>query len=387
MPTLNIGALIDPSAAVVRVHRDASGRIAEASFDLNGVPRVDELLKGRPVAEVVELVTHLCGICPITHHLAGMAALDQLGGVEALPPAARAIRLLLHHASVVEALAPRFLYDDREAAGTLIRFAADALRAAGCEGHFPRVAVPGGVSRRGEAPTGGDDAMLAADRLVDLHRGDDACEGDPFDGINLVLRDDEARPDPLGSRVLLRGRLEDAREVAGAICERRLGEACPRPVLRWHGRDLEYRTGPCAHFPGMPARLAQARVLERSVRALTKIAVPAGALSTPCRPDRRGDRGVGMVDGPRGLLIHDYRVDAEGIVTAARILSPTAQNETWLSSMLTTALREGAGRSRLEEIIRAADPCLPCTMAPPGQMPIDIREGSERHDDDQKGSG
>ena len=44
--------IVDPFGARVVVTRDAVGRATSACFDLSGLPRVDALLSGQPVADV-----------------------------------------------------------------------------------------------------------------------------------------------------------------------------------------------------------------------------------------------------------------------------------------------------------------------------------------------
>ena len=96
----------------------------------------------------------------------------------------------------------------------------------------------------------------------------------------------------------------------------------------------------------------------------------------PSEKQLRFTEGIatGLVDGPRGLLAHTYRSDPQGIITAATILTPTAQNEPWLADLLTEAIdREDVGRqAALEQSIREADPCLPLSSAPEGQMGLRV---------------
>ncbi len=61
---IDLNALVSPAAARVVVQVDPDGQVREASFDLAGLPRVDQLLIGRPVTEVPGLVERLCGIWP-----------------------------------------------------------------------------------------------------------------------------------------------------------------------------------------------------------------------------------------------------------------------------------------------------------------------------------
>jgi coenzyme F420-reducing hydrogenase alpha subunit len=81
----------------------------------------------------------------------------------------------------------------------------------------------------------------------------------------------------------------------------------------------------------------------------------------------RAGRGVGVVEAPRGLLIHDYRYDEEGKCEWANMIIPTAQNLANLESDLKahaetiTDQEEGDVRRRLEMLVRAYDPCISCS--------------------------
>ena len=92
-------------------------------------------------------------------------------------------------------------------------------------------------------------------------------------------------------------------------------------------------------------------------------------------------QGTGWVDGPRGLLVHTYTCGADGVLTAARITTPTAQNEPWLARLLTAAASapDDERPARLEASVRAADPCLPVSSAPEGGMGLTV-EVVRRHD-------
>ena len=37
--------------------------------------------------------------------------------------------------------------------------------------------------------------------------------------------------------------------------------------------------------------------------------------------------GTGATEAPRGLLLHSYELDADGIIRSARIMPPTSQNQ------------------------------------------------------------
>lgn len=390
-----VDAIVDPLAVTVRVNQ-----AGQARFDVSGVPRVDPLLVGRPAASVPALVTRLCGLCPVTHHLAGIAALDQLTAAE-LSPTARAVRALLHHGSVLDVMGPRL---DPAHALQLKKFGKLTLAAAGCPGHFPDVAVPGGVRAAADPAQ----VSLLAEQLPEVEglvaaavsHAEHAAEGNagsrplaPTARLDVTVGNGDGGWDPLGNVLCVGAERVPAGEIPQRIRETQPGAITPRPeIQRADGSWHTYRVGPSARFPQQDSAVAQARAVEESLRAIAELvrdpklrailcdsgAVPAAtATDDAAEPVLHDGIGVGLVDGPRGLLVHEYEVK-DGILTRARILSPTAQNEGWLAEMLTQCYAEGGDPSamarRMEEPIRAADPCLPCTSAPRGMMNITIEE-------------
>ncbi len=82
-----------------------------------------------------------------------------------------------------------------------------------------------------------------------------------------------------------------------------------------------------------------------------------------------GGEGIGYVEAPRGVLVHHYRIDREGKVEYSNIITPTAMNH----AMMETSLLEEAKAlyaeaderemvQRLEETVRAFDPCISCSV-------------------------
>lgn len=82
----------------------------------------------------------------------------------------------------------------------------------------------------------------------------------------------------------------------------------------------------------------------------------------------RAGRGVGVVEAPRGSLIHDYEADDKGFITGLNLIVGTTHNNAAMNiDVLRTARRLlDGGRSdeetlnRIEMAIRAYDPCLSC---------------------------
>jgi sulfhydrogenase subunit alpha len=77
-------------------------------------------------------------------------------------------------------------------------------------------------------------------------------------------------------------------------------------------------------------------------------------------------RGVGIVESPKGLLIHDFTMDKSGIIRKANIISPTSQNirnmEDDLIKLIQRPLPNGEIETtkEIERLIRSYDPCMQC---------------------------
>lgn len=91
--------------------------------------------------------------------------------------------------------------------------------------------------------------------------------------------------------------------------------------------------------------------------------------------------GVGIVEAPRGTLIHHYKTDQDGILTDVNLIVATTHNNAGICMSVKKAsqqLIKGGNISdgllnMIEMAFRAYDPCLACgTHALPGQMPLDV---------------
>ena len=92
----------------------------------------------------------------------------------------------------------------------------------------------------------------------------------------------------------------------------------------------------------------------------------------------RGREGVGIIEAPRGTLIHHYQVGDDDLVTMCNLIVSTTHN----NQAMNTAVREVAKRylsgrkltegllNHIEVAIRAFDPCLSCATHALGQMPL-----------------
>jgi len=95
----------------------------------------------------------------------------------------------------------------------------------------------------------------------------------------------------------------------------------------------------------------------------------------------RAARGVGVVEAPRGTLIHDYETDEKGLVTDVNIIVGTTHNNAAINMSVKKAAQDliKGGKydqgllNQVEMAIRAYDPCLSCaTHALDGRIPVRV---------------
>jgi NAD-reducing hydrogenase large subunit len=70
----------------------------------------ERFILGRPYWEVPVIVQRLCGICPVSHHLAAAKAMDRIVGGEVLTPTAEKMRRLMHYGQMFQSHALHFFH-------------------------------------------------------------------------------------------------------------------------------------------------------------------------------------------------------------------------------------------------------------------------------------
>lgn len=88
--------------------------------------------------------------------------------------------------------------------------------------------------------------------------------------------------------------------------------------------------------------------------------------------------GVGVLEAPRGTLLHHYWVDENGVLEKVNLIVATGHNNYAMSRGVEEVARQAFdGRpvtegmlNRIEMVVRAYDPCLSCSTHAVGQMPL-----------------
>ncbi len=96
----------------VVIHLDDKGCVSQSRFHIVEFRGFERFVQGRPYWEAPVLVQRLCGICPVSHHLAGAKAVDMVAGIgpQDLSPTAEKMRRLMHYGQFFQSHALHFFH-------------------------------------------------------------------------------------------------------------------------------------------------------------------------------------------------------------------------------------------------------------------------------------
>jgi NAD-reducing hydrogenase large subunit len=97
----------------VTIHLDDDGNVAQTRLHIVEFRGFERFVHGRPYWEMPVLVQRLCGICPVSHHLAAAKALDVIVGAgtgEGLTPTAEKMRRLMHYGQMFQSHSLHFFH-------------------------------------------------------------------------------------------------------------------------------------------------------------------------------------------------------------------------------------------------------------------------------------
>ena len=392
------------------------GQVAEARLQIFEAPRYFEaLVVGRTPDEVLDIVSRICGICPVAYQMSAVHAFEDLFGVQ-VEPSTRALRRLLYCAEWIESHAlhiyllhaPDFLgYPSAvELATDHRQLVADGLRLKQIGNQL--LALLGGRAIHPVSVRVG--GWSRAPRAADLH----AMQSDLHEALRLARATVDVALDLDPPAFVREPRLvalhhptdyplNEGRIVSSDglnLPVQAWGEAFHEVQVPWsnalqaRGSDeLPYLLGPAARIvldhdqlhPLAREALESSGALEsirlnpyRSIvaRAIELVHVTAEAVEIvdayvpPAEPavpwSPRPGTAAWATEAPRGLLFHRYEVGDDGKVAAAAIIPPTSQNQAAIEADLATFaprvldLPMDAATHALEQLIRSYDPCISC---------------------------
>ncbi|WNM32117.1 nickel-dependent hydrogenase large subunit [Streptomyces sp. Li-HN-5-11] len=393
-------------------------------------PRFFEaFLTGRGHTEPPDITARICGICPVAYQMSACRAVEDACGVTVDGPLAELRRLLYcgewiesHTLHIYLLHAPDFLgradvvelaRDQRAAVerGLRTKQTGNAIleQLGGRPIHPVNVRV-GGFYRTPAA----DELRSLAERLRQAREDaletvrwvaafdfpDAVCDHDLFalrapghyaidsgtpavmtvHGPGPALREfplsrfeRHVRQGQVPHSTALTATLDDRRYLTGPLARYAINGRWLHPVAAEAARDAglgEPGTAVCRN----PFRSIVVRAVE-VVQAVEEALRIIDAYEQPPRPavevPPRQGAGVGATEAPRGLLYHRYALAADGTLTEARIVAPTAQNQTAIEEDVRRAVQArldtpgpAADDEELthlcERAIRNHDPCISC---------------------------
>lgn len=459
--------VIDPITRVeghgrVSIHLDEAGQVEEARFHIVEFRGFERFIQGHPYWEAPVLVQRLCGICPVSHHLAAAKAIDQIVGVDPgdLPPAAAKLRRLLHYAQILQSHALHFFYlaspdllfgvdapytkrnvmqvaiEDRELArkGILLRkFGQELIKAVAGKKIHGITAVPGGVHKtftpeerssflKGKDEMPGIETILQWSQdvlqfLKNYHEQHadwlNTFAAYPSGHLGLVSAD--------GALELYDGTLRAVNaegiktlEIPDVDYAQHFAEDVKAwtflkfPYIKHLGKEKGWnRVGPLARMNvcdyidtplaekerrlfatlhGSPNNRTMHTHWARLIEILHCAEKIQGLLEDPeimsdelrTEGEHRPE-GIGVIEAPRGTLIHHYLVDDKGMINRCNLIVSTTHNNEAMNQAVKWVAKEVLDKQKeitepmlnqVEVAIRAYDPCLSCATHAMGKMPL-----------------
>jgi NAD-reducing hydrogenase large subunit len=442
----------------VTIHLNEEGSVDQTFFHVDEFRGLEKFSEGRPYLEMPQITQRICGICPVSHHLAAAKACDGIARVEPTRPA-KLLRELIHMGQIIQSHGMHFFHlaapdlllgfdadpKDRNVFGIikanpelavkavhLRRYGQQIIsRLGGGKRVHPNLCVPGGVN----APLTSKDRDAIAAELegmteigkiaLSVARGwlesnkelADAFASFPSNYMGLVdeegglqLYDGEIRIKDAEGKYLAQFKSDSYLSHIGEHVEP--WSFLKHPYYRKQGFPQGfYRVGPLGRMnvidrigtPLANEEFRQFRTINggrpvegslyyhyaRMIELLYGLERVGQLLDDPdiLSKDVRNypklqlpGQGVGVIEAPRGTLIHDYSTDENGVLTRVNLIVATGNNN-WAmhtaSGSVAKAfvngnkLTEGM-LNRVEAAIRCYDPCLSCATHAIGKMPLEI---------------
>ncbi|MBT9164626.1 MAG: NAD-reducing hydrogenase HoxS subunit beta [candidate division WS2 bacterium] len=440
--------------ARVTIYLNDNGQVDKTFVHIDQFRGFEKFSEGRPYFEMPQITPRICGICPISHHLAAAKACDALIGVEP-PQPAKLLRELIHMGQCVQSHAMHFFHlagpdlllgwdSDpalRNVVGLVLANPELALKAvklrkygqeiiakvAGRRIH-PTFAVPGGVNTQltvefkdsilseldtmiayiqegiSIAKTWMEANMEVIEKFGKFPSGYLGLvnEGDSlelYDGT-LKLTDSEGkvweRFKPANYLDYIEERVEDWSYLKFPYYKKL---SYPEGVYRVgplaRVNNAEKITTPLANEElktykslgnGKPLEGSLVYHYARLIELLYSAERAGQILNDPdvlsndiiAIPGELQPEGIGVIEAPRGTLIHHYWIDEDGVMQKANLIVSTGHNNWAISKAVDDVAKNFLDGKKLKEgmlnmvegAIRCYDPCFSCSTHAIGKMPL-----------------
>ena len=93
----------------VTIHLNDEGKVDQTFFHVDEFRGLEKFCEGRPYFEMPQITQRICGICPVSHHLAAAKACDGVARVEPTRPA-KLLRELIHMGQLIQSHGMHFFH-------------------------------------------------------------------------------------------------------------------------------------------------------------------------------------------------------------------------------------------------------------------------------------
>jgi NAD-reducing hydrogenase large subunit len=395
----------------VTIHLNNEGKVTQTRLHIVEFRGFERFVQGRPYWEAPVLVERLCGICPVSHHLAAAKALDVIVGAgtgEGLTPTGEKMRRLMHYGQIFQSHSLHFFHlaspdllfgidadplkrniialalenKDLAVQGVMMRkFGQEIIAATAGKKIHGTGAIPGGINKHlspedkerflnGKAPLNVDTmidwSQAALEFFHDYHEKNKKVIDEfiefPSSYLSLVRKD--------GALDLYHGVLR-AKDSNGKIIlhdidyqdylkyideEVRPWSYMKFPYLKEFGKkEGWYSKNKLCHKP-MHAHWARLIEILHSAEKIKELLndtdLMEGELTVK---GKKKLEGVGLIEAPRGTLFHHYKInDRDQIVMCNLIVSTTNNNQPMNEAVNQVAVKMMTGQDEISEAMMNA---------------------------------
>ncbi len=442
--------------AKITIRLDEAGEVERAYLHINEFRGFEKFCEGRLAFEMPSITPRICGICPVSHHLAAAKTADDLAGCPPPRPASL-LRELMHMGQIIQSHGMHFYelagpdlllgFDADPAVRNVVgmiaanpeltlkavnlrKFGQEIIHTLGGRRIHPNFAIPGGVNKalapaeRDEILAGVAEAIATTQIGIQIFKDWAAGHLDDINKFAVFPTGYMGLVTPQDNLELYEGNLRLVGQDGGLLERFPVSnylDFIAEHVENWTYLKFPYykkmgfpggvyRVGPLGRLNtslhidtplanaehklfkalngGKPventlhyhyARLIEVLFAIEKVRLLLD---DPDILSTEILNTRKEWKGVGVgvIEAPRGTLIHHYWADENGRLSKVNLIVSTGHNN-WamcnaVDSVAKTYIHKGDVRegllNRVEAAVRAHDPCLSCSTHAVGQMPLVI---------------
>jgi sulfhydrogenase subunit alpha len=379
-------------------------------------------LRGRDFREVPDITARICGICPVAYQMSACHALEKaLGAADQIDSGIRTMRNLLYCGEWIEShVLHMFLLHLPDFLGyeSAISMAEDHKPVVQRALKLKKVGndIVATIAGRAVHPVGvcvgGFYSIPRAERWAEVLPAvkaglNDMCDLTLFlaekiqypdfdqDYEFVALQPDDEYPMNLGPIASNKGLRVEQESYLDAIEEKHVAHSTAlHAVVKGRG---SYHVGPLARLNLNAEKLhpRAAELLPQVCKAVGQqlpwrnsfLSLPARALETvhalalaadilenydpPARSrvpvEPRAGVGAAATEAPRGVLWHRYETDDDGLISSARIIPPTSQNQRQIEADLSKLAEQMSSLDdeklglHCEHLIRNYDPCISCS--------------------------